>query len=184
VLIDRFMPDFDVVEYHEAIVDARSADVYRTALSVDLGRSLPIQVLFAIRSVPAYLTGKRKPNRSLTIGELLQEGFVKLEEEEGSELVLGAVGRFWLPASGIESIAADEFMDFDKPGTAKAVMNIKVEERGSQTLLSTETRVLATDATARRLFGLYWKVVGPFSALIRRIMLTKIKREAETLVLS
>ena len=178
------MPDFDVVEYHETVVDARSTDVYRAALSVDLGRSLPVQVLFAIRSVPAYLTGKRKPSRSMTIGDLTEAGFVNLAEEEGSELVFGAVGRFWLPTSDIRQIAADDFVAYDEPGTCKAVMNIKVEEHGSKTILSTETRVVGTDATARRLFGVYWKVIGPFSALIRRILLTSIQREAESLVLS
>jgi hypothetical protein len=36
------------------------------------------------------------------------------------------------------------------------------------TLLSTETRVSATNSTARRAFRGYWRVVGPFSGLIRR----------------
>src|SRR5207245_895689 len=36
------------------------------------------------------------------------------------------------------------------------------------TRLATETRVHATDSAARRRFRLYWFVVAPFSALIRR----------------
>jgi hypothetical protein len=43
----------------------------------------------------------------------------------------------------------------------------------------TETRVLCTDDEARRRFSLYWRLVGPFSALIRRVLLRRIKREAE-----
>jgi hypothetical protein len=34
--------------------------------------------------------------------------------------------------------------------------------------LSTETRVLALDGKSRLAFRIYWLVVGPFSALIRR----------------
>jgi hypothetical protein len=44
--------------------------------------------------------------------------------------------------------------------------------------LSTETRVQARTGRARRLFGLYWLVVGPFSGLIRRRWLRAIARSA------
>jgi hypothetical protein len=47
------------------------------------------------------------------------------------------------------------------------------------TVLSTETRVLATDAAARRRFRRYWLAIRPFSGLIRRVWLRAIKRRAE-----
>src|SRR6266566_7859667 len=47
------------------------------------------------------------------------------------------------------------------------------------TRLATETRVHATDSAARRRFRLYWFVVGPFSALIRRRWLAAARRAAE-----
>jgi hypothetical protein len=40
--------------------------------------------------------------------------------------------------------------------------------------LSTETRVQAVDDDARRVFLRYWRVIGPFSALIRRRWLKQI----------
>jgi hypothetical protein len=40
--------------------------------------------------------------------------------------------------------------------------------------LTTETRVEALDDAARRAFLRYWRVVGPFSALIRRRWLKQI----------
>jgi hypothetical protein len=46
--------------------------------------------------------------------------------------------------------------------------------------LVTETRVQALSAAARRRFRLYWLVVGPFSALIRRRWLSAACRAAET----
>jgi hypothetical protein len=45
--------------------------------------------------------------------------------------------------------------------------------------LATETRVHAETQSARARFALYWLVVGPFSALIRRRWLVAAKRAAE-----
>jgi hypothetical protein len=42
--------------------------------------------------------------------------------------------------------------------------------------LSTETRIEAVDEAARRAFLRYWRIVGPFSALIRRRWLKQIAR--------
>jgi hypothetical protein len=51
---------------------------------------------------------------------------------------------------------------------------------GNGTLLSTETRVHAPAPRARRAFRLYWLVVGPFSALIRRRWLRAAARATRT----
>jgi hypothetical protein len=49
----------------------------------------------------------------------------------------------------------------------------------SGSLLATETRVHALNRTARWRFRVYWLVVGPFSALIRRRWLSAARRAAE-----
>lgn len=49
---------------------------------------------------------------------------------------------------------------------------------GDGSVLSTETRVRAATARARRLFHFYWLLVGPFSALIRRRWLRSIAGSA------
>jgi hypothetical protein len=50
-------------------------------------------------------------------------------------------------------------------------------ERGAR--LATETRVHALNPAARWRFRLYWLVVGPFSAVIRRRWLSAARRAAE-----
>ena len=50
---------------------------------------------------------------------------------------------------------------------------------GAGTLLSTETRVEATDARTRVLFGVYWTLIRLGSGLIRRDMLRAVARAAE-----
>lgn len=86
-----------------------------------------------------------------------------------TEIVAGAVGAVWRPGGGLVTLAdADAWRESSMPGTIKAAIDFRALPAAGGARLSTETRVLAADARARRLFRLYWLVVGPFSALIRR----------------
>lgn len=59
-------------------------------------------------------------------------------------------------------------------------MNFLIEEAGpDRCVVTTETRVFATDPSSRRKFGEYWSVIYPGSALIRRMWLKAIKKRAE-----
>jgi hypothetical protein len=180
MLLDRHLTKWDVRSRHEIVVNASASETYRAVRDIDLGNSLPVLVLFAIRAVPHLLTGRARFRRSLTLDALGETGFAILEEEAGREIVLGAVGRFWRPDSGIERIEPDAFDDFHEPGYAKGAFNFSVEERGPRrTLLATETRVLCTNDAARRKFGFYWRLIGPFSGAIRHMMLRQVKLNAE-----
>jgi hypothetical protein len=58
-------------------------------------------------------------------------------------------------------------------------MNFKLDaDEAGGTRLSTETRVFASSPAARRRFALYWRVIYPGSALIRRMWLRAIERRA------
>jgi len=177
--IDSYLPTYDARSAHQIQIDAPAAVTYQALRGLEIGRSIPISVLFAIRALPRLMTGKARPSRSITLQTLLEAGFTILEERPPREFVMGAVGRFWRPDSGLVSVAPEEFRDFDEPGYAKGALTFIVEERGSGSLLATETRVACTDASALRKFSLYWRVIGPFSGLIRRLMLEEVKRSAE-----
>ena len=181
MLIDRFLPEYDEFEHHEIAVAAPADRTYRAVKEIDLARSPIVLALLAARGLPHLFTGAVKPKLRLQLDDILASGFVVLAEEPGRELVLGIVGKFWRPSSGVHRIEASEFAAFDQPGFSKAVWNFVVTDRpdGGSTV-ATETRVSSTDGDARRNFGWYWRLVGPFSALIRRIVLGQIKREAET----
>jgi hypothetical protein len=59
-------------------------------------------------------------------------------------------------------------------------MNFLVEDAGpGATLVTTETRIYATDASARRRFAVYWRTIYPGSSLLRYTWLRAIKRRAE-----
>jgi hypothetical protein len=181
VLIDGFLPEYDEIEHHEVHVDALVERTYRAVKDLDLARSPVVLALLTIRGLPALFTGAVKPKPRLGFDEILESGFVVLGEEPGRELVLGIVGKFWQVGSGVHRIEADQFIGFDDPGFAKGAWNFVVTEGavGGSTIV-TETRVNCTDDEARRKFGWYWRFVGPFSALIRRVLLGLIKRDAES----
>src|SRR5918997_1692208 len=99
--------------------------------------------------------------------------------ERPDEVVLGVVGRFWSLDSGIRDVSPPEFAAFEEPGFTRAAMSFHAEAAGTGALLTTETRIQATDDDARRSFGRYWRVVHPGSALIRRAWLRAIRKRAE-----
>jgi len=67
-----------------------------------------------------------------------------------------------------------------RKGFALAAINFRLEDAGSgETLLTTETRVYATDASTRRKVAAYWRVIYPGSALIRVMWLRAIRARAE-----
>ncbi len=185
-LIDEAMPRWDAVERHEIRTRASPARAWEAGRALDVSRSLVIRALFALRSlgaIPTVLrTGRLPEGKRLgtTRESLLRGGFVLLGEREGEEMLLGLVGRFWTPSGGIERLDAAEFRAWDRPGYARATWNftIRAEEDGGARI-ATETRVLCTDEASRRSFLRYWRVIGPFSGLTRRIMLRSLKRAAE-----
>lgn len=180
MLIDEFLPDYDVVERHAIDVDAPAHEAYQAVKDLDLARSPVVLALLFARGLPHLFTGAVKPKRRLRLDDIVESGFVVLSEEPDHEIVLGIVGKFWQLSSGVHRIEPDEFTGFDTLGFSKGAWNFLVCERedGGSTVV-TETRVASTDDEARRKFGWYWRLIGPFSALIRRMVLGQIKREAE-----
>jgi len=148
-------------------------------LEADLAGSTVSKLLLALRG---YGLRARRVRTGGTIAERLQRfGFTKLAEVPGEELVFGLAGRFWRPDGGLERLAGpEEFRAFSKEGCVKAAWNLRVVETGPGTSrLTTETRVLGLGGGARRRFRLYWAFVGPFSGMIRRMLLRGVRRSAE-----
>ncbi len=176
VLLDRYIPEFDVYERHTVTVKAPPEAVIRAARGLR-PRDVPLTVaLMALRSVPP-LVRRRKTLLSFTepvIDQFLQAGFVLLADEP-DELVIGGVGRFWSADGGLKRVARGEFADFREPGYAKAAMNFRAENG----TLSTETRIQATDDEALRSFGRYWRAIKLGSGAIRAEWLRAIRRRAE-----
>jgi hypothetical protein len=170
--IDRFLPAYGVNEIHAITIDATPEAVYRAIRSLDFASSPIIRSLFRLRGLPAA---------AIRLERLLESGFILLVDEPGKGLVLGLLGRFWRPSGQLISIAAHDFAAAAPAGCAKAVWDFTIERLPSgQVRLSTETRVACLDGRSRKRFMLYWRLIAPFSAWIRREMLRAVKDRVET----
>jgi hypothetical protein len=184
MLIDRFMPDYDVVERHSIYVDAPGDVVFRTVDGLTPEEVPSFGVLMGIRSLPSRLARKdeipRRGNEP-ALQQLKDAGFKELIRHAPTETVIGVIGRFWQlkPTILTDFGAPNEFVSFEQPGYTKATMNFHVWPEGEGSMLTSETRVKATDDIARRRFRRYWLVVRPGSAVIRHGLLKAVKKKAE-----
>ncbi len=177
--LDGFMPTYDVHEVHSTRVRAHPMGIHRALLEVTSNEVWLFRTLMAVREL-----GARGADGSRPLLEAAQaRGFAILADEPGREIVLGVIGRFWrLRQRSIRRIGSPaEFTAFAEPGFARAAMNFLIEptDGAGACRVTTETRITATDARARRAFRAYWTVVHPGSAFIRRMWLRALKRRAE-----
>jgi len=180
--LNDWLPEYDFREYHQRVVQASPDEVYCAIPGLDMRRSWLTISLLRLRELPGRLARRdfRSTGFGHTLEDLLALGFIILHEEPPRELVFGLVGRFWGLNPSIDKIAPDEFGSFDRPGHAKVAANFLVRPQGhGRCLVSTETRILALDAAARRRFRFYWGLIRPFSGLIRREWLRIIQQQAE-----
>lgn len=187
MLLDEILPEYDFRTSHSTLVAAPPLQVYARLRTANLDHWGVMRLLMLLRSLPERLlapsswTRKRtRPSPAVTLGELTDRAFAVLGERPGEELVLGTVGRFWQIRPVRWQTDPESFRKFDTPESAQAAMSFRVvPEPAGMTKLITETRVRCTDDSSRRRFRKYWKVVAPFSGLIRREMLAAVRAAAE-----
>ena len=208
MLLDAVLPEYDVAKRHRVVIRASRERVFEELLHYDFRGSRVTQVLMALRGYGGRVRRAETGTHGTLSESLARFGFTPLAEAPGEELVFGLVGQFWRPSGGLRAVSASEFAAFREPGFAKAAWNLRVGSglhlphggsglhlphggsglhlpHGGSGLhlphceLSTETRVACYGDAARRKFLLYWRVVEPFSGLIRRSLLRGVRRAAE-----
>jgi hypothetical protein len=100
-------------------------------------------------------------------------------EEPGTEgVAFGTLTRPWrIGDEAPLTVDRRSFAGFATPGYAKVAFSIRADPDGAhRTRVTTETRVGTTDPRSRRRFAAYWVVIGPLSALIRRLILRRVAR--------
>ncbi len=180
--LDRFAPVYQFNEFHSIRVLAPRDQVYRAIKGVTAGEVPFFRTLTWLRRFgrPGPESILNAPEHLPLLDVALRTGFLLLAEEPGREIVVGtavAAPRGWRPK---RNPTPESFKAVHEPGFALATMNFLVEDAGpGACLVKTETRVYGTDASARRRFAVYWRVIYPGSALIRRMWLRAIKYRAE-----
>lgn len=180
-LLDEVIPEYDVHEVHELWVPAGPEPAYEAVMAVTANEVRLFGPLMSLRAVPSRLRGRPRSRdaRAPLLTGMLKAGFVDLGAKPGSEVVLGAVGRFWSPTGNLPLRTVrtrEDFKVFAEPGYSKAAMNFSVAPQRDGSLLRTETRIVGTDAEATRKFRRYWWLIGWASAAIRRSWLKAIRR--------
>ena len=162
-LLSEALPEFHFRERHARRLEAPPERVFAAVRELTVDDSRVGRALFRLR-------GLRADASRPIFDEMRRFGF-DVVAESADEVVVGAVGQPWKWRGAPRPREAD-FRAFAEPGYAKMAMNFAYDGR----TLSTETRVLLTDARSRRAFRRYWLVIRPFSGLIRRLWLRAIAR--------
>lgn len=171
MLIDEFLPVWDEREKHSIKINAPVEAVWRER-RIDLRKTCLTRFLFKLRGLRA--------KDEITLDELSKTGFVLLGVEPQKEISFGLTGKFWTPSGGLIRVGREDFIRFNKSDYAKAVWNFSLSEtQDGATRLQTETRIFCTDGASLLKFKIYWLLIGAFSGLIRREMLSAIKNTIE-----
>jgi hypothetical protein len=190
MLIDRYCPDYRFSERHSLWVQREAEAVYAGAKAVRIGDMPMVGRLLALRAgrVGAALSERRPRDdrrKELPVLEAaVRKGFFLLDEHAPTELVYGAIGRFWQPRGPdlVRLSAAEQFCSFNEPGYAKLVLNFHIEALSElRCRLSTQTRIAVTDGAALCKFAVYWAIIRAGSGIIRRLWLRAIAHEAACL---
>jgi hypothetical protein len=173
--IDDVLPTWDWRSAHATQVAASPERAAAAAREIS-GRDLPVTgVLMGIRTLRRRRASDDRP----VLEAMARIGLVRLTDEPFAVL-LGGVLSPWRARGGHRPLAsAEELRDFAEPGWVRVATAFTATPHGDGCRVRTETRIAATDDTARRRFGRYWRVIGPFSSITRREMLAAIRRGAE-----
>jgi hypothetical protein len=154
--LDAFLPAYDFSTRHAVAVAVDPVRADRALREVTFKEVPLVRALLVARGL-----GLRR-GEDTVLGAMVPRATV-LEDVPGEGVVLTLSGQFWrLRGRGPEA-----------PATAV------IDFRAVPGSLATETRVHVPDPVSRRKFGRYWRIVRPFSGLIRMVVLRAAKRRAE-----
>ncbi|CCG01133.1 hypothetical protein [Blastococcus saxobsidens] len=174
--LDAVLPRPEHVTRQSRWIAAPPDAVWEALHAVRLSE-LPVTLtLSAARFLPVVLSGHG-------FGQLHDRPFLDalpvplLATQAPSAVVFGGALQAWRLSGGEDGpvLDAERFRSFTQRGWVKAAMDFRLAPRGSGTELSSETRVMSTDAETRRRFDRYWMFVRPGSSAIRWEVLTAVE---------
>jgi hypothetical protein len=180
VLLDRYMPAYEVAERHQVRVQAPAATTLAAAAETPFGDSAIVRAIVKAREVVLGAAPDTRSRPEGLVAEVTSLGWGVLATVPGREMVFGAVTQPWMANVVFRSLPQDTFAAFDEPGYVKIVWTLRADPVGDhESIFRTETRVTTTDPAARARFRWYWARFSPGIVLIRQVMLRQVKREAE-----
>jgi hypothetical protein len=179
-LLDRFMPEYEVVERHHIRVAAPAAVTLAAAKDQKLFQIPLVRAIFKMRALVLGATADDRTRPTGLLAEVCSLGWGILAEEPDREVVVGGYTQPWEANVTFRALPPETFKSFDERGYVKIAWTLRADPISeNESVFRTETRVVATDADARRRFRRYWAFFSPGIAFIRRLSLGPLKREAE-----
>jgi hypothetical protein len=181
--LDTVIPRYQFSERHSTVVAALPLAVDSAIRAVTPDEIRFYQTLTWIRRFghqgPEGLLNA--PGSVPILSVAIRSGFHLLVDEPGRELVMGVTGPVSPAARAREASRTTHAFVSGAEGYASVAINFRIEPDGhGGSILSTATRVYAPDAPTRRRFAAYWRLIYPGSALIRRMWLRAIEKEARS----
>jgi hypothetical protein len=180
--LDEFAPNYQFNEVHAIRVHAPKDRVFEAMKAVTADDIFLFRTLTWIRRLGGSNEESilNPPPGAPILDVALRTGFLLLAKEPDREVVLGTAVAAPPGFRPSHRSTPEDFKNVRQPGFVLAAMNFRFEDDGpGVTLVTTETRIFATSTPARRRFQMYWRVIYPGSALIRRMWLRAIKKRAE-----
>lgn len=177
--LDVLLPGYSFNEYHEVRINASPEEVKHALQTTGVGDIPAIHLLLKIRGIE-----NKNLNHKETSSQPAQKifstpdfnFFVADSTEFISVMILKASAKTPPP----EVTTVEQFMAFNEPGYVKVAFNFRfISLENGQTLVSTETRNYAMTKEDQRIFGRYWRIIYPGSAMIRRLWLDTLAEKAE-----
>ena len=181
-LLEQFMPRFDTRSQHAIeVACSGSSRVHSRRGGEREGSAVPTRARVHTRTAGLgddWATRRADRRRAASLS--FRRGAVLLGVRPPEEVLAGAIGCFWRLAGNEPVVfgSPEEFLTFTEPGFAKAVVGFRLDPRGAEILLTTETRFVATDEATQRLMSRYWRIIRPGSNRIRTEWLRAIRRRA------
>lgn len=185
--IDGLLPDYAFNEFHEVCINA-SIEKVQQVLKVAGVKDIPVaHLLMKIRGIAdedVDLSDRASNNQvgAETISTPDFNFFVVSPDEWITVMILKSViisNNADKPAPP-EISTLEQFKVFNEPGYVKVAVNFRFIGKGNdETILTTETRNNGITLKDSRVFGFYWRIIYPGSAIIRRVWLDTIKKRAQ-----
>ena len=179
--LDDVIPSPQYQICHSRVAHAPRVAVWDALHRVTMS-ALPLgHALEGVRVLPARLSGKKlEPLAGRTFLDVTP--IPVLFSERPHVVISAGLSQAWrlLGGSIPPHLDAAALRAWSQPGWIKAGMEFRLEPVPAGTLLSTETRVVATDPKTRRAFAAYWFVIRAGSSAIRREVLKVVARRAES----
>jgi hypothetical protein len=184
LLLDEYLPTFEVTQIQHAVVDGAPAEAYDRLRRLDFMSSRLVRALVKAQAVPDRISRRLHGREQLpgyprhaTLDDMLAtDAWVLLVEDPGREMVLGLLWPLGGAGTEIPKVTPQQWTAFAQPGYAKVAWSLAARPYGTErALLTSEARTQTTDPATSRRFRLIWRGLAPFAALLKRRMLDMVE---------